>query len=153
MVVQNHHTPALRDQRAHCRQANAGARAQSERHILRCSALAAGCAIALLAFAGTAGASTLAVDDAGVLRLVARHGEVNHVTVRDAPPAGSFGYAVTDTAGLRAGRGCTQVSPTEAECVVDDPATGMNVADFVLDLGDMNDTSDVFTSTSPPESR
>jgi hypothetical protein len=30
--------------------------------------------------------------------------------------------------------------------VVADPATGMNVDDFVLDLGDMNDTSDVFTS-------
>ena len=100
----------------------------------------------MLALAGTPGASTLAVDNAGVLRLVAKHGEVNHVTVRDAPPAGSFGYVVSDTAGLTAGRGRTQVSPTEADCVVSDPATGLNIHDFVLALGDMNDTSDVFTS-------
>ena len=109
-------------------------------------ALAASCIIAMLAFASAAGASTLAVDNAGVLRLVAKHGEANHVTVRDAAPAGLFGYAVSDTAGLTAGLGCTQVSPTEATCVVDDPATGLDVQDFVLDLGDMNDTSDVFTS-------
>ena len=56
---------------------------------LRCFALASSCVIAMLALAGTAGASTLAVDNAGVLRLVAKHGEVNHVTVRDAPPAGA----------------------------------------------------------------
>jgi hypothetical protein len=146
MVVQDPHTPPLRDRRARCRQANAGATAQSERHILRCLALASSCVIALLAFAGTAVASTLAVDDAGVLRLVARHGEVNHVTVRDAPPPGFFGYVVTDTAGLTAGPGCTQLSPTQGSCVVDAGPTGRNVDDFVLDLGDMNDTSDVFTS-------
>jgi hypothetical protein len=100
----------------------------------------------MLVFAGAAGASTLAVGNAGVLRLVAKHGEVNHVTVRDAAPAGFFGYVVSDTAGLKAGRGCIQESPTEADCTVDDPA--MNVDDFVLDLGDLDDMSDVFTSNS-----
>ena len=145
MVAQDPHTPPLRDRRTRCRQANAGATAQNERHILRRLALASSCVIALLAFAGTAVASTLAVDDAGVLRLVARHGEVNHVTVRDAPPPGFFGYVVTDTAGLTAGPGCTQLSPTQGSCVVDAGPTGRNVDEFVLDLRDMNDTSDVFT--------
>ncbi|HEX5925945.1 MAG TPA: hypothetical protein VFY45_19100 [Baekduia sp.] len=117
-------------------------------HSMRCFALASSFVIAMLVFAGAAGASTLAVGNAGVLRLVAKHGEVNHVTVRDAAPAGFFGYVVSDTAGLKARRGCIQESPTQADCTVDDPATAMNVDDFVLDLGDLNDTSDVFTSNS-----
>ena len=48
---------------------------------MRFVALMSGCLVAMLAVAGGASASTLAVNQAGVLRLDARFGEVNGVTL------------------------------------------------------------------------
>jgi hypothetical protein len=101
-----------------------------------------GCAIALLAIAGSASASTLAVNQAGVLRLDATFGEVNGVTLREGTPFGT--YDVADSAGLTAGPGCTQVSPTEGQCLITDAGTAL-IHTVVLHLGNRDDTSDVAT--------
>ena len=50
---------------------------------MRFVALMSGCLVAMLAVAGGASASTVAVNQAGVLRLDARFGEVNGVTFRE----------------------------------------------------------------------
>ena len=55
---------------------------------MRFVALMSGCVVAMLALAASASASTLAVNSAGVLRLDARFGEVNGVTLRE---GGLFG--------------------------------------------------------------
>ena len=112
---------------------------------MRFVALMSGCVVAMLALAGSASASTLAVDTAGVLRLDARFGEVNGVTLREAALFGP--YVVDDSAGLTAGNGCAQVSPTRAQCPIVDPSGAALINKVVLDLGNRNDTSDVFTST------
>jgi hypothetical protein len=116
---------------------------------MRCVALVSGCLVAMLAVAGSASASTLAVNEAGVLRLDAQFGEVNGVTLREAFLQTGWAYAIDDSAGLTAGRGCTQLSPTQAQCVigqVSDPALGgVDIGDVVLDLGNRADTSDVVT--------
>jgi hypothetical protein len=111
---------------------------------MRYVALVFGCVIAMLAIAGAASASTLAVDQAGVLRLDANFGEVNGVTLRELFP--DQAYVVDDTAGVMAGNGCVQVSPTRAQCLIFDPSLNKLINDVVLDLGDRGDTSDVFTS-------
>lgn len=109
---------------------------------MRFVALMSGCLVAMLAVAGGASASTLAVNQAGVLRLDARFGEVNGVTFREGTPFGT--YTVDDSAGLTAGRGCTQVSPTQGQCLIAD-ASGTFINKAVLDLGNRDDTSDVAT--------
>ena len=109
---------------------------------MRYVALMSGCVVAMLAIAGSASASTLAVNQAGVLRLDAKFGEVNGVTFREGTPFGT--YNVDDSAGLTAGRGCTQVSPTQGQCLIAD-ATGALINKVVLDLGNRDDTSDVAT--------
>jgi len=85
---------------------------------MRFVALMSGCVIAMLAVAGTASASTVAVNRAGVLRLDARFGEVNGVTLREGSPLGT--YVIDDSAGLTAGSGCAQVSTTRAQCLIVD---------------------------------
>lgn len=111
---------------------------------MRFVALMSGCVVAMLALAGSASASTLAVNSAGVLRLDAKFREVNGVTLREqfADPA----YVVDDTAGVSAGSGCVQVSPTRAQCLIFDASFNKLINNVVLDLGDRADTSDVFTS-------
>lgn len=108
------------------------------------------CVVALLGLAGTACASTLSVSNEGVLRLAARPGEMNRVTLGEGPLLGGWGYTVGDSAGLTAGRGCTQVSATQAQCLLgglSDPALGgLDIHQIVLDLGNRGDTSNVFTS-------
>ncbi|HEX5926527.1 MAG TPA: hypothetical protein VFY45_22040 [Baekduia sp.] len=111
---------------------------------MRYVALMSGCAVAMLAIAGSASASTLAVNQAGVLRLDARFGEVNGVTLREQFP--DQAYVVDDTAGLTAGNGCVPVSLTRARCRIFDESLNKLINDVVLDLGDRGDTSDVFTS-------
>lgn len=112
---------------------------------MRFVALMSGCAVAMLALAGSASASTLAVDTAGVLRLDAGFGEVNGVTLRE---GGTFGpYVVDDSAGVTVGSGCAQVSTTRAQCRIIDPSGAALINKVVLDLGNRDDTSDVFTLT------
>jgi hypothetical protein len=111
---------------------------------MRFVALMAGCVIAMLAVAGSASASMLAVNEAGVLRLDARFGEVNGVTLREGAPFGT--YTVEDSAGLTVGRGCARVSPTRAQCLILDASFNKLINNVVLDLGNRGDTSDVFTS-------
>ena len=82
---------------------------------MRFVALMSGCLVAMLAVAGGASASTVAVNQAGVLRLDAKFHEVNGVTLREQFP--DQAYVVDDTAGLTAGSGCVQVSPTRAQCL------------------------------------
>ena len=111
---------------------------------MRFVALMSGCVIAMLAVAGTASASTVAVNRAGVLRLDARFGEVNGVTLREGSPLGT--YVIDDSAGLTAGSGCAQVSTSRAQCLIVDASGAALINSVVLNLGNRNDTSDVFTS-------
>ena len=69
---------------------------------------------------------------------------MNGVTLREGFPFGP--YVVDDTAGLTAGNGCAQVSPTRAQCLIVDPSGTALINKVVLDLGNRDDTSDVFTS-------
>jgi hypothetical protein len=110
---------------------------------MRFVALMSGCLVAMLALAGSASASTLAVNQAGVLRLDARFGEVNGVKFSEGSPFGT--YVVEDSAGLTAvGPECTQVSPFQGQCLIAD-ATGTPINKVVLDLGNRDDTSTVAT--------
>jgi hypothetical protein len=117
---------------------------------MRAFVLVSTCIAALLGLAGTACASTLNVSRAGVLRLTAWPGEVNGVTFTETVIPGGAAYTVSDSAGVAAGRGCAQVSARQAQCVIgqaSDPSLGgLNIARVILDLGDRNDTSSVFTN-------
>jgi hypothetical protein len=111
---------------------------------MRFVALMSGCVVAMLALAASASASTVAVNSAGVLRLDAHFGEVNGVTLRES--ATFFGpYVVDDSAGITAGSGCAQVSPTQAQCPTFDPSGAKLINNVVLNLGNRSDSSDVFT--------
>jgi hypothetical protein len=116
---------------------------------VRILAVVTGSVVALLGLAGAASASTLSVNQGGVLRLSARVGEVNRVTLRDTSVPMGFAFAVSDAAGLTVGRGCTRVSATQAQCVIgqaSDPTLGgLPINQVDLDLGNRNDSSDVLT--------
>jgi len=112
-------------------------------------ALLSVCAVAVLSLAATADASTIAVSRSGVLNLDARAGEVNGVTLTEVTIPRGSAYSVQDTAGLRVGRGCTRVSATQAQCTIgqaSDPLLGgLTISRIELDLGNLADTSSVFT--------
>jgi len=116
---------------------------------MRGLALVSACAVALLSLAGLAQASTVTVSAVGAMRLDARAGEVNGVTLREATLARGWAYTVDDVAGLEVGRGCTRLSVTAAQCIigqVSDPLLGARpIRRIVLSLGDRADSSDVFT--------
>jgi hypothetical protein len=116
---------------------------------MRSFAAVTACVAACCALASTASASTVFVSKSGVMRLAAGSGEVNHVTLREAGVPSGLVYTVGDTAGVHAAVGCTQVAPTQAQCLIgqaSDPTLGGRaINQVVLDLGDRNDTSDVLT--------
>jgi Ca2+-binding RTX toxin-like protein len=88
-----------------------------------------------LALAGSASASTLAVDGGGVLRFDAAKGEANNVDLRD----GGGQTTVTDSGSIiHAGNGCTQITPHEASCPLPGGFGDQNV---VMNLGDRNDVA------------
>lgn len=96
--------------------------------------------VVVLSAAAPAAASASQVSSAnGVLRVKANAGEVNNVSISESPK-----WAVTDTAGLKAGPGCTQTSPTSAACP---PA---DVGDIRVSLGDRADSVLVFYNFGPP---
>jgi Ca2+-binding RTX toxin-like protein len=92
----------------------------------------------LLAVAGSASASTLAVDSGGTLRFTAARGEVNHVDLNDlAGPQ----TVVTDTGStINVGAGCVPVTPHQASC----PLPASFVQDVAIDLVDGNDFAHAF---------
>jgi Ca2+-binding RTX toxin-like protein len=93
--------------------------------------------VGTLALAGTASASTLAVNG-GILRFDAARGEANNVDLRD----GGGRTTVTDSGSIiHAGNGCTQVTPHEASCPL--PAV-FGPQDVVMKLGDHNDVARAF---------
>jgi Ca2+-binding RTX toxin-like protein len=86
----------------------------------------------MLALAGSASASTLAVDGGGTLRFSAAHGEVNHVDLTD---TGGLQTVVTDSGSIiTVGAGCVQVTPHQGACPL--PGISQEVA---IDLADGND--------------
>jgi hypothetical protein len=110
---------------------------------VRILAVVTGAVVALLGLAGAASASTLSVDQAGVLRLSARAGEVNRVTLRDTLVPTGFAFTVSDAGGLTVGRGCSRISATQAQCGA--TLGGLPINHVDLDLGNRNDSSDVLT--------
>ncbi|HEX6619966.1 MAG TPA: hypothetical protein VF024_09930 [Solirubrobacteraceae bacterium] len=93
--------------------------------------------VGTLALAGTASASTLAVNG-GVLRFDAAKGEANNVDLRD----GGGQTTVTDSGSIiHAGNGCTQVTPHEASCPL---PGGFGDQDVVMTLADRNDVARAF---------
>jgi Ca2+-binding RTX toxin-like protein len=93
--------------------------------------------VGTLALAGTASASTLAVNG-GILRFDAAKGEANDVDLRD----GGGQTTVTDSGSIiHAGTGCTQVTPHEASCPLPPGFGGQDVA---MTLGDRNDVARAF---------
>ena len=100
---------------------------------MRCRGSVAVLAIAgLLAVAGSASASTLAVDRGGTLRFTAAGGEVNHVDLSD-PLA--VQTVVTDSGStITVGNGCVQVTAHQATCAM--PASFHQDVAIVLGDGD-----------------
>ena len=95
----------------------------------------------LLAVAGSASASTLAVDRGGTLRFAAAKGEVNNVDLSD-PLAGQT--VVTDSGStITAGNGCMQVTP-HRHC----PMPAGFDQDVAIDLADGDDFAHAFKVTS-----
>jgi Ca2+-binding RTX toxin-like protein len=92
----------------------------------------------LLAVAGSASASTLAVDPDGTLHFSAGRGEANHVDLNDlAGPQ----TVVTDTGStINVGAGCVQVTPHQASC----PLPAGFVQDVAIDLNDGDDFAHAF---------
>jgi Ca2+-binding RTX toxin-like protein len=83
----------------------------------------------LLSVAGTASASTVTADDVTIV-VTAAPGEQNYVEIN----APGVTLEVHDRAGLTAGAGCEQLSPTHARC----PANQVQER-TLIDLGDGND--------------
>jgi Ca2+-binding RTX toxin-like protein len=93
--------------------------------------------VGTLALAGTASASTLAVNG-GVLRFDAAKGETNNVDLRD----GAGQTTVTDSGSIiHAGNGCTQLTPHQASCPL---PGGFGDQDVVMTLADRNDAARAF---------
>jgi Ca2+-binding RTX toxin-like protein len=93
--------------------------------------------VGTLALAGTASASTLAVNG-GILRFDAAKGEANNVDLRD----GGRQTTVTDSGSIiHAGNGCTQVTPHAASCPL---PMGFGPQDVIMTLGDRNDVARAF---------
>jgi Ca2+-binding RTX toxin-like protein len=88
--------------------------------------------------AGSASASTLAVDRAGgVLRFTAAKGEVNRVDLSD---SGGLQTVVTDSGStITVGAGCVQVTPHQGACPL--PGIGQEVA---ITLADGDDFAHAF---------
>jgi hypothetical protein len=97
--------------------------------------LAAG-VISVSAPAAMAGTASLNGTSTQKLVYQASRGESNHVTVRYA--SGSF--SVTDTAGVKAGQGCSALDGTHAACKVS-ASVGQNGAS--VSLGRRNDSATV----------
>jgi Ca2+-binding RTX toxin-like protein len=92
----------------------------------------------LLAVAGSASASTLAVDRGGTLRFTAAAGEVNSVNATDLNGPAT---AVTDPGSIiTVGNGCIQVTPHEGQC----PLPANFQQDLAIDLGDGDDFAHAF---------
>jgi Ca2+-binding RTX toxin-like protein len=90
--------------------------------------------VGTLALAGTASASTLAVNG-GILRFDAAKGEANNVDLRD----GGGQTTVTDSGSIiHAGNGCTQVTPHQATCPLPNV---FGPQDVVMTLADRNDVA------------
>jgi len=92
--------------------------------------------------AGSASASTLAVDRAGgVLRFTAAKGEVNRVDLSD---SGGLQTVVTDSGStITVGAGCVQVTPHQGACPL--PGIGQEVA---ITLADGDDFAHAFKLTT-----
>lgn len=91
-----------------------------------------------LAVAGTASASTLAVDPDGTLHFSAGLGEANHVDLNDLTGPQTV---VTDTGSIiTVGAGCVQITPHQASC----PLPASSVQDVAIDLADGNDFAHAF---------
>jgi Ca2+-binding RTX toxin-like protein len=98
--------------------------------------------VGTLAVAGSASASTLAVDRDGTLRFTAARGEVNHVDLSD-PLA--VQTVVTDSGStITAGNGCVQVTPHEATC----PMPANFNQDVAIELADGDDFAHAFKLTT-----
>jgi Ca2+-binding RTX toxin-like protein len=96
----------------------------------------------LLAVAGSASASTLAVDRGGTLRFTAAPREANHVELSD-PLA--VQTVVTDSGSIiTAGNGCVQVTPHQATCAM--PASFDQ--DVAIVLADGDDFAHAFKLTT-----
>jgi Ca2+-binding RTX toxin-like protein len=84
----------------------------------------------VLAVAGSASASTLAVGGDGTLRFTAARGEVNHVDLTD---TGGLQTVVTDSGStITVGAGCVQVTPHQGACPLPgnfEQAVAINLAD------------------------
>lgn len=92
----------------------------------------------LLAVAGSASASTLAVDAGGTLRFNAGRGEVNHVDLNDLV---GLQTVVTDTgSNITVGAGCVQVTPHQGAC----PLPANNNQDVAISLADGDDFAHAF---------
>lgn len=100
---------------------------------LVCTLVAAG-----LMVPATASASQVS-SAGGVLRVKAAPGELNDIEINETPK-----WAITDLAGLKAGPGCTQTSPTSAAC-----APG-GIEQIRVMLGDRADHVLVFYNFGPP---
>ena len=93
--------------------------------------------VAMLAVAGTASASTLAVDKGGTLRFTAARGEANNVNLQSV----GLQTVVTDSGSvIHAGNGCMQVSAHQASC----PLPASFSQDVAMTLGDRNDAALAF---------
>ena len=98
------------------------------------AALSALAVAGTFAVAGSASASTLAVDPGGTLHFSARPGETNHVGLTDV--GSPTQTVVTDTGStITVGAGCVQVTAHQATCPVP-PNVVQNVG---IDLADGND--------------
>lgn len=98
--------------------------------------------VGLLAVAGSAPASTLAVDRGGTLRFTAADGEVNHVDLSD-PLA--VQTVVTDSGStITVGNGCMHVTPHQATCAM--PANFDQ--DVAIVLADGDDFAHAFKLTT-----
>jgi Ca2+-binding RTX toxin-like protein len=93
----------------------------------------------MLAFVGSASASTLAVDRGGTLRFSAGWWEANHVNATDVGTGGAT--VVTDPGSIiHVGNGCVQVTPHEGSC----PLPANFEQDLAIYLGDRNDFAHAF---------
>jgi Ca2+-binding RTX toxin-like protein len=96
----------------------------------------------VLAVAGSAAASTLAVDGSGTLRFTAGRGEINHVDLGD--PNG-LQTIVTDTgSNVVVGAGCVQVTPHQGAC----PLPASKNQAVAINLGDGDDFAHAFKFTT-----
>jgi Ca2+-binding RTX toxin-like protein len=96
----------------------------------------------VLAVAGSASASTLAVDGSGTLRFTAGRGEVNHVDLSD---LNGLQTVVTDTgSNIVVGAGCVQVTPHQGAC----PLPANNDQAVAISLGDRDDFAHAFKLTT-----